>query len=43
MDQRYVIPYESDVDKTEEEIIEGLIEITAISLIDLLADELVYE
>ncbi len=35
--------YESDADKTDEEIVEGLMEITALSLADLLADEPAYE
>jgi hypothetical protein len=35
--------YESDADKTDEEIVEGLIEITALSLTDLLAEEPTYE
>jgi hypothetical protein len=42
-DRRQAIPYESDVDKTDEEIVEGLMEITALSLTDLLADEPAYE
>ena len=37
------VPYESDADKTEEEIVEGLMEITALSLTDILADEPAYE
>jgi hypothetical protein len=37
------LPYESDTDKTDEEIVEGLMEITALSLTDLLADEPAYE
>lgn len=36
-------PYQSDEDKTDEEIVEGLMEITALSLTDLLADEPAYE
>jgi hypothetical protein len=35
-------PYEPDADKTYEEIVEGLMEITALSLTDLLADEPAY-
>lgn len=42
-DRRQDIPYESDADKTDEEIVEGLMEITALSLTDLLADEPAYE
>ncbi len=42
-DRRQATPYESDVDKTDEEIVEGLMEITALSLTDLLADEPAYE
>ena len=42
-DRRQAIPYESDADKTDEEIVEGLMEITALSLTDLLADEPAYE
>jgi hypothetical protein len=37
-DQRQALPYESDADKTDEEIVEGLMEITALSLTDLMAD-----
>ncbi len=36
-------PYDSDADMTDEEIIEGLMEITALSLSDVLADEPTYE
>jgi hypothetical protein len=36
-------PYESDVDKTDDEIVEGLMEITALSLSDTLDDEPAYE
>jgi hypothetical protein len=35
-------PYESDADKTDEEIMEGLMEITAISLTNVTADEPAY-
>jgi hypothetical protein len=35
--------YESDANKTDEEIVEGLMEITALSLTDTLADEPAYE
>lgn len=42
-DQARVIPYESDADKTDEEIVAGLIEITALSLTDVLEDEPAYE
>ncbi|HEX7445489.1 MAG TPA: hypothetical protein VF300_03785 [Methanothrix sp.] len=33
-DRRQDIPYESDADKTDEEIAEGLMEMTALSLTD---------
>lgn len=36
-------PYESDADMTDEEIIEGLMEITALSRSDILKDERAYE
>jgi hypothetical protein len=42
-DRKQAPPYESDVDKTDEEIVEGLMEITALSLTDSLADEPDYE
>lgn len=42
-DRKQNIPYESDADKTDEEIVEGLMEITALSLTDSLADEPAYE
>ena len=42
-DRRQEKPYESDADKTDKEIIEGLMEITALSLTDSLADEPNYE
>ena len=42
-DRKQAIPYESDADKTDEEIVEGLMEITALSLTDSLADEPAYE
>jgi len=38
-DRRQDIPYESDADETDDEIVEGLMERTALSLIDLLADK----
>lgn len=38
-----VHPYESDRDKTDKEIVEGLMEITALSLSDALNDEPAYE
>ena len=38
-DRKQDIPYESDSDKTDEEIVAGLMEITALSLTDSLADE----
>ena len=41
-DRRQAISYESDADKTDEEIVEGLMEITVLSLTDLLADEPAY-
>lgn len=37
------LPYESDADMTDEEILEGLTEITALSLSDILTDEPAYE
>jgi hypothetical protein len=37
------LPYESDADMTNEEIVEGLMKITALSFSDLLADEPTYE
>jgi hypothetical protein len=37
------LPYESDADMTEEEITEGLMEITALSLSDVLENEPAYE
>ena len=42
-DQRPDLPYESDADKTVEEIVEGLMVITALSLADSLEDEPTYE
>ncbi len=42
-DRRLDPPYESDADKTDEEIVEGLMEITALSLTSLLEDEPTYE
>jgi len=42
-DRRQDIPYESDAYKTDEEIVEGMMEITALSLTDLRADEPAYE
>lgn len=42
-DQKQATLYESDADKTDEEIVEGLMEITALSLTDVLADEPAYE
>jgi hypothetical protein len=42
-DRRQDPPYESDADKTDEEIAEGLMEITALSLTDLLSEEPDYE
>jgi len=42
-ERRQGIPYESDADKTDEEIAEGLMETKALSLADLLADEPAYE
>jgi hypothetical protein len=42
-DRRKDLPYESDADKTDEEIVEGLMEITALSITDSLADEPDYE
>jgi hypothetical protein len=37
------LPYESDQDLTDEEIAAGLMEITALSLTDVLEDEPSYE
>ena len=42
-DREQGIPYESDADKTDEEIVVGLMEITALSLKDVLDDEPSYE
>ena len=42
-DRRQDIPYESDADKTDEVIVKGLMEITALSLTDFLADESAYK
>lgn len=42
-DRKTAHPYESDTDKTGEEIVEGLMEITALSLSDTLKDEPTYE
>ena len=42
-DRKPSIPYESDVEKTDEEIVEGLMEIAALSLTDVLEDEPAYE
>lgn len=42
-DQKTAHPYESDADKTDEEIVEGLMEMTALSLSDMLEDEPAYE
>ena len=42
-DREQGLPYESDADKTDEEIVVGLMEITAISLTDVLDDEPSYE
>jgi len=41
--QRRDLIYESDVDKTDEEIIAGLTQMTALSLSSALADEPTYE
>ena len=41
--KRVLPPYESDADRTDEEILEGLMEITALSLTDAMADEPAYE
>lgn len=38
-DRMIANPYESDADKTDEEIVVGLMEITALSLSDTLEDE----
>jgi hypothetical protein len=42
-DRKTAHPYESDADKIDEEIVEGLMEITALSLSDTLEDEPAYE
>ena len=42
-DRRMCLPYESDADKTVEEIVEDLMEITALSLTDLQADRPSYK
>lgn len=41
--RKQALPYESDSDKTDEEIVQGLMEITALSLADSLVDEPAYE
>jgi len=41
-DRRTAHSYESDANKTDEEIVEGLMEITALSLSDTLEDEPAY-
>ena len=43
LERKQAHPYESDADKTDEEIVEGLMEITALSLTDVTADEPAYE
>jgi len=43
LERKRALPYDSDADKTDEEIVEGLMEITALSLTDALADEPAYE
>jgi hypothetical protein len=43
LERKQAHPYESDADKTEGEIVEGLMEITALSLADVTADEPAYE
>ena len=42
-DRKTAHPYESDVDKTDEGIVGGLMEMTALSLSDTLEDEPAYE
>ena len=42
-DRKTARSYESDADKTDKEIVEGLMEITALSLSDTLEDEPAYE
>jgi len=42
-DRVQAVPYDSDADKTDEEIVDGLMEITALSLTDAMADEPAYE
>jgi len=39
LERKQAHPYESDADKTDEEIVEGLMEITVLSLTDVTADE----
>ena len=41
--QKQAHPYDSDEDLTDEEIAAGLMEITALSLTDVLEDEPAYE
>jgi len=43
LERKRAISYYSDADKTDEEIVEGLMEITALSLTDALSDEPAYE
>jgi hypothetical protein len=43
LERKRAHPYESDTDKTDEEIVEGLMEITALSLTEVMADEPAYE
>jgi hypothetical protein len=38
-DRKIALSYESDANKTDEEIVDGLMEITALSLTDSLEDE----
>ncbi|MGV8174393.1 MAG: hypothetical protein ACP5OU_01680 [Methanothrix sp.] len=41
--RKHDLPYESDQDLTDEEIAGGLMEITALSIVDVLEDEAAYE
>jgi len=42
-DRKASLPYESDANKTDEEIVGGLMEITALSLSDTLEEEPTYK
>lgn len=43
LERKQAHPYESDADKADEEIVEGLMEITAHSLTNVTTDEPAYE